>query len=84
VTRIVFILGGGLLVMLATVAFRAEATRLQYRQVQVERDILAARQVLREKELELARLRNPAMIQRRVLEHYFDTQADDDTLDPSR
>jgi hypothetical protein len=73
--RLTMVFGGGLLVMLVTIALRAEATRLQHEQVRAERETLLVREAIRDKQLELARLRNPALIQRRVLELHFGTDS---------
>lgn len=65
--RTVVLLAGALAVMLTMVIIRAETTRLHFEYRQLEREAAALRQTLREKELELARLRNPARIRDRFL-----------------
>lgn len=54
--------------MLAVVALRAESTRIQFEISQIDHraEVLLLR--LREQEMELARLRNPALIRQRVAE----------------
>ncbi len=60
------ILAGGALVMLVVVMLRAESAALNYTLVNLERRAAILRQELHEKELELARLRNPARIRQRL------------------
>ena len=60
--RIIIILAGAAATMLAVAVLRAETARLHYALSQLDRRAAALRQELREKELELARLRNPARI----------------------
>lgn len=67
--RTAALLTGALAVMLTVVVLRAETTRLHFELVRLERRAATLRQELREKELELARLRNPARIRDRVLRH---------------
>jgi hypothetical protein len=64
--RMIVILVGGLVLLLAVVILRAETTRLHYEISKCERSADGLRQQLVEKELELARLRNPARIRQRV------------------
>ena len=52
--------------LLAVVTLRAEATRLHYQLSQLDRRAQVLRQELREKELELARLHNPALIRAKL------------------
>lgn len=67
-TRVVLLLVGVLAVMLAAVVLRAETIRLNNRVARLEQQSDALRQELHEKELELARLRNPSAIRERVLD----------------
>jgi len=62
------VLASTLAVLLAVVVLRAEAARLHYATAQLERRVEALVQELREKDLELARLRNPALIRARIEE----------------
>lgn len=59
---------GALATMVAVVAFRAEATRVQFEVSQLDRQAEALIVTLREQELTLAQLRNPAEIRRRAVE----------------
>ncbi|TWT40365.1 hypothetical protein RAS1_40730 [Phycisphaerae bacterium RAS1] len=67
-TRTIVILGGALCILLAAVILRAETTRMQYETSLIEQKIDAARQELQQREMELARWRNPAHIRERVQE----------------
>ena len=67
-TRTIALLAGGLAVMLSVVIVRAETARLAFEFAVLERDAGLMRQQLREKELELARLRDPALIRRRAVD----------------
>lgn len=64
--RMIVILVGGLLLLLTVVILRAETTRLHYEISKCERSADELRQQLVDKELELARLRNPTRIRQRV------------------
>lgn len=64
--RIIVILAAGLVMMLFVVILRAETTRLHYEISQRERQAGEYRQQLREAQLELARLRNPMLIRKKV------------------
>lgn len=64
--RTVVILGVGLASLLTVVILRAETTRLHSELSQLDRRAVVLWQELRENELELARLRNPALIRARV------------------
>ena len=67
-TRMVCILAGALAIMLAVVILRAERTRLDYDVSQLDRRADGLVQQLRAEELELARLKHPALIRARVAE----------------
>jgi hypothetical protein len=54
--------------MMTVVLLRAEATRLHYELVQLDRRAGVLRQELAEKELEVERLRNPALIRAKLAE----------------
>ena len=54
--------------LIAVVLLRAESSHLHYELSQLDRQASVLRQELREKEVELARLRNPAMIEERLRE----------------
>ena len=75
-TRTVVLLSGTLAVMLTVVILRTETTRLHYRLSQLDRQERALQQQLREKELELARLRNPALIRAQALKMRFPQEPD--------
>ena len=64
--RTVIILGAALATLLTVVILRAETTRLHSELAQLDRRAAVLWQELRENELELARLRNPALIRARV------------------
>ena len=66
--RLVLVLGASLVALMSVVLLRADATRLHYLRSQTQRDAEILRQELREKELELARLRNPSLIRARLSE----------------
>jgi hypothetical protein len=66
--RLTVVLAGALVTMLGVVMLRAEATRLHYELSQLDSRSEVLWLELREKELELARLRNPALIRARVTE----------------
>lgn len=78
--RMIVILVGGLLLLLTVVVLRAETTRLHYEISKCERSADELRQQLAEKELELARLRNPTRIRQRVEQAV--TQFGDDEAPP--
>ena len=61
--------------MMAVVVSRAEATRLHYELSQLDRRAQILRQELIEKELELERLRNPALIRAKLAELRMTGQA---------
>ena len=63
---LILVLAMVLLAMMAVVLLRAETTRLHYELSQFDRRAEVLRQELREKELELARLRNPALIRAKL------------------
>jgi len=73
--RMIVILLGALLLMLAVVVLRAETTRLHYQLSQIDQQADLLWQELREEELELQRLRNPAVLRARVAEMWM--QPDD-------
>ncbi len=60
--RTIVILAGAAATMLTVAMLRAETAHLHYVLSQLDRRAGALRQELREKQLELARLRNPAKI----------------------
>lgn len=62
------VLATAITAMMAIVLLRAETTRLHYQLSQLDRRAAVLRQELREKELELARLRNPAVIRAKLAE----------------
>ena len=64
--RTVVILGAALATLLTVVILRAETTRLHSELSLLDRRAAVLWQELRENELELARLRNPALIRARV------------------
>lgn len=66
--RMVVILGGALVVMLAVVALRAETTRLHFEISELDQRAAGLMREIGEKELELARLRNPARIRAKAEE----------------
>ncbi|MBN2445334.1 MAG: hypothetical protein JXO22_01315 [Phycisphaerae bacterium] len=72
--RTVVVLGGTLAVMLVVVVLRTETSRLHYQMSQLDREAAVLRQQLRERELELARLRNPARIRARALDMRFEQE----------
>lgn len=64
--RMIILLLGGLTVMLAVVALRAEVTRLHYEISQCERQAETLRQRLRAAEIKVAQLRSPMLIRARA------------------
>jgi hypothetical protein len=70
--------------MLAVVALRAEATRVHYELSQLDRRAAVLRQELREKELELARLRNPARIRAKLAQSRLEQGASDAAVTAGR
>jgi hypothetical protein len=75
--RVVVILAATLATLLTVVVLRAEVTRLHSELSQLERQAEVLWQELRERELELARLRNPALIRARVAEMRLQCGPDD-------
>lgn len=67
-TRIMIVLGGALTFMMTIVVLRAEATSLHYELSRYDARVDALNQELHERELELARLKNPARIRARIAE----------------
>ena len=65
-TRVIVVLVGGVVLLLAVVILRAETTRLHYAIARCERDADEIRQQVVEAELELARLRNPTRIRQHM------------------
>ncbi|MBK8914330.1 MAG: hypothetical protein IPM64_06950 [Phycisphaerales bacterium] len=61
-TRTIAVLVTALAVALTVVALRAEVTHLQFRTSELDREADALLNQVRERELELARLRNPLQI----------------------
>jgi sensor domain CHASE-containing protein len=66
-----------LVALLAVVVLRAETTRLHYELSQFDRREAVLRLELNEKELELERLRNPALIRAKLAELRLGGQADE-------
>lgn len=64
--RTIAILAGGLILLLVVVVLRVETTRLHNEIARVERATEGYRAQARAAELELARLRNPMVIRRRM------------------
>ncbi|MFN0137307.1 MAG: hypothetical protein ACKVS9_14485 [Phycisphaerae bacterium] len=71
--RLVIVLSTSLVVLLSIVILRAETTRINYEISQLESRAEALRLELREKELELARYRDPARIRDRLAQHRIDS-----------
>jgi len=65
-TRVLAVLLGGLLSMLAVVVLRAETTRIHYEITEIERRDDVCRQELRRERLALQRARNPTELLERV------------------
>ena len=65
---LILILAAILAAMMTIVMLRAETARLHYELSQYDRQARVLRQELREQELELARLRNPALIRGKLAE----------------
>jgi len=65
---LILVLATILVALMAVVVLRAEVTRLHYELSQLDRRAEALRQEACEKELELARLRSPAIIRARLAE----------------
>ena len=76
--RLVLVLGAGLVALMSVVLLRADATRLHFLRSELQRDAGILRQELREKELELARLRNPSLIRARLSELSADERISED------
>ncbi len=66
--RMIFVLSAALAVMLTVVILRAEVTGLHYRISQLDQKAEVIVQQMREEQLELQRLRNPALIRERARE----------------
>jgi sensor domain CHASE-containing protein len=66
-----------LVALLAVVVLRAETTRLHYELSQFDRREAVLRLELNEKELELERLRNPALIRAKLAKLRLGGQADE-------
>lgn len=66
--RVLVVIGGALLTMLVVIGLRAETTRLNYEASELDHRASQLLQELRDKELELARLKNPVLIRARVSE----------------
>lgn len=66
ITRTIGVLVGGIVIMIAVVLIRAESSRLQNEAARLERQQAELRLESREQEIEIARLRNPALIRARV------------------
>ena len=73
-----------LVALLAVVVLRAETTRLHYELSQFDRRAAVLRLELIEKELELERLRNPALIRAKLAELRLAGQADEAGTSASR
>jgi sensor domain CHASE-containing protein len=65
---LILVLAAVITTMMAVVLLRAEATALHYNLSRLDRQAQVLRQELREQELELARLRNPARIRAKLAE----------------
>jgi nucleoid-associated protein YgaU len=65
-TRLIVLLAGAAAVMLTVVALRAETTRIHNRIGRIDQEAESLALELRQKELELARLKNPTLIRARV------------------
>lgn len=74
---LILMLGIALVAMMTVVLLRAETTRLNYELSQLDRRAEILRLELTEKELELERLRNPAVIRARLAELRLAEQADE-------
>jgi hypothetical protein len=68
IMRVCIVLGLTLATLLVVVALREETTQVHYELSRLDSREQALRQELWEKELELARLRNPMLIRARLLE----------------
>ncbi|MFQ5805001.1 MAG: hypothetical protein ACE5I3_00975 [Phycisphaerae bacterium] len=66
--RLMLVLATVLTALMAVVLLRADATRLHYQFSQLGERAEVLQQELREKELELARLRNPAVMRAKLAE----------------
>ncbi len=66
--RMICILAAALATLLVVVVLRAESTRLHFELARLDRKASILWQQIREDEVELARLRNPARIRQRVLD----------------
>lgn len=66
--RMICILAAALATLLAVVVLRAESTRLHFELARLDRKASILWQQIREDEVELARLRNPARIRQRLLD----------------
>lgn len=60
--RLAVVLLAAIVLMLSVVVVRTETTRVERRTSEVDRDIALLRRLIREKELDLARLTSPAVI----------------------
>ena len=76
---LILMLGMALVAMMAVVLLRAETARLNYELSQLDRRAEILRLELTEKELELERLRNPAVIRARLAELRLAGQAEEAT-----
>jgi len=81
---LVLVLATVLVAMMAVVFLRAEAARLHYDLSQLEHRAQVLRQELREKEIELARLRNPALIRAKLAELRLHSGKGDEQRKPGR
>lgn len=66
--RSAVLLAGALIVMLSVIMLRTETTRTNYRISRFDQQADALRQQLRDEELKLQRLRNPALIRAKAKE----------------
>lgn len=83
--RLVVVLAAALAALMAVVVLRAETTQLHYQLSQLDRRTQALRQEAREKELELMRLRNPALIRAKLAElRLHGAEADVEAVGESR
>lgn len=66
--RLAVVLLAAIALMLSVVVVRTQTTRVERRTSEVDRDIALLRRLIREKELDLARLTSPAVIRDRWID----------------
>lgn len=74
-TRMLILLGGALLVMVAVVLIRAQTAALHYQRSLLDREAEALQTECRERALELTRRKNPALLRERVQNLWNTTDA---------